>query len=107
MVAEGYIVSETFIRYLEAKYGNDVLRRLMASFATGVSPEEALQAVSGVTTMAALDKDFRAWGRSERRVFEGTPIVEYHLTVEEQIQRATPLDKTRLSGGAFRRTPQP
>jgi tetratricopeptide (TPR) repeat protein len=69
MVSAAYIVAQTNIRFLEAKYGKNGLRKIMAAFHDGATSEEALRAVSG-QSMAEYEQDLRQWGRSDSHVFE-------------------------------------
>jgi tetratricopeptide (TPR) repeat protein len=68
MIAAAYIVSQTDIRYIEAKYGRAGLRRLMNEFRAGKTTEEALAALSG-EPVTQFESELRAWGHAERRVF--------------------------------------
>jgi len=68
MIVAAYIVSQTDIRYIEAKYGRAGLRRLMSAFRDGQTTEQALATMSG-KPMTQFETELRAWGRSEQRVF--------------------------------------
>lgn len=69
MVGAAYIVSQTDIRYIEAKYGRNALRKLLENYRDGMTTEQALTQVSGKSP-SAFETDLRQWGRSEQRVFE-------------------------------------
>lgn len=101
MMGEAYIVSQTLIRYLESKYGENATSKLIQSFASGATTEEAMQALTG-QDLSAIDVDFRSWGRAEKRVFENPPGPTYQLTGEDMIQRAEPETiPSRLKGGTL------
>ncbi|HXH40142.1 MAG TPA: hypothetical protein VNN08_16050 [Thermoanaerobaculia bacterium] len=103
MIVDAYIVSETFIRYLESTYGDRAIKQLLAAFATGATTDEALQQLTG-TTAAAVDTNFRKWGRSESRVFQNPPPILYQLAGENLVQVAEPAEPPkRLQGGALHR----
>ncbi|HEX8619243.1 MAG TPA: hypothetical protein VF911_16800, partial [Thermoanaerobaculia bacterium] len=60
-MGHGYTVAQTFIRFLEARYGDRAIPTLIAEFAKGRNTDDALQALSGKSP-DALNRDFRAWG---------------------------------------------
>jgi hypothetical protein len=53
-----YAVAQTFIRFLEDRYGEDAIARLAADFARG---EDAVAKLTG-KSLDALNADFRQWG---------------------------------------------
>jgi hypothetical protein len=61
MIEQGYRISQTFIRFLESRYGADATGKLIASFATGKNTDDALTALTG-KSLDALNRDFREWG---------------------------------------------
>jgi hypothetical protein len=69
MIGAAYVVAQTDIRYIEAKYGKAGLQKIMAAFRSGATTEEAIRAVSG-KPLTEFEQDLRQWGRSEQRVFE-------------------------------------
>jgi hypothetical protein len=69
MISAAYIIAQTNIRFVEARYGKTGLRKVMTAFREGATSEEALRAVSG-KSMAEFEQDLRQWGRSESNVFE-------------------------------------
>ncbi|HUP60631.1 MAG TPA: hypothetical protein VNA69_09460 [Thermoanaerobaculia bacterium] len=69
MVAAAYIVAQTDIRYIESKYGKGALHTMLDAFRDGATTEEALRRVTG-KPIAAFETELRAWGRTERRVFQ-------------------------------------
>jgi hypothetical protein len=69
MIGAAYVVAQTDIRYIEAKYGKSGLQKIMAAFRSGATTEEAIRAVSG-KPLTEFEQDLRQWGRSEQRVFE-------------------------------------
>jgi hypothetical protein len=81
MIGEAYIVSETFVRYLQESVGPAGMQALIASFAQGSTTEEAIAAVSH-KPLAELDAAFRLWGKSEKRVFENPSPVRYDNVLE-------------------------
>lgn len=68
MIGAAYLVAQTDIRYIEAKYGKAGLQKIMAAFRGGATTEEAIRAVAG-TPLTEFEIDLRKWGRSEQRVF--------------------------------------
>lgn len=89
MVGAAYIVSQTFVRYLEQRVGEAGMRALIAKFAAGATTAEAIEAVCGAP-LADVDAAFRTWGRTEKRVFENPPPVRYDqglVGAEEQPQK--------------------
>jgi tetratricopeptide (TPR) repeat protein len=68
MIGAAYIVSQTDIRYIEARYGKAGVRKLLQAFREGQTTEQALTTLSG-KPIAQFEGELRAWGRSERRVF--------------------------------------
>jgi hypothetical protein len=59
----GYSVAHTFVRFLEASYGDNAIATLIAEFGKGRNTDDALQTLTGKTP-DALNQDFRAWGFS-------------------------------------------
>jgi hypothetical protein len=76
MIGAGYVVAQTFVRYIEQRLGQRGIHALLARFAAGATEEEALTSVSGVL-LADFDAAFRKWGRAEQRVFENAPPIRY------------------------------
>jgi tetratricopeptide (TPR) repeat protein len=68
MIGAAYIVSQTDIRYIEARYGKAGVRKMLQAFRDGQTTEQALTTLSG-KPIAQFEGELRAWGRSERRVF--------------------------------------
>ena len=66
--AEAYATAETFIRFLEATYGGDVLLRLNDAFRAGTTTEAALSEITG-SSLVDLDHGFRTWGKATARSF--------------------------------------
>jgi hypothetical protein len=56
-----YRIALTFLRFLESRYGEASIAKLIASFAEGKNSDEALLALTG-KSLDALNRDFRAWG---------------------------------------------
>jgi len=76
MVGQGYLLSHALIRYLEARWGQGGLTRLLDAFATGSTTEEAIELLSG-GSLSEFDRAFVAWGEGRREVFENTDLVSY------------------------------
>lgn len=76
MVGAAYVVSETFVRYLEQSHGEAGVKALIARYAQGATTEEAVTAVTG-KSLADVDASFRTWGRAEKRVFQNPPPLRY------------------------------
>ncbi|MGH9418684.1 MAG: peptidase MA family metallohydrolase, partial [Thermoanaerobaculia bacterium] len=103
MIGGAYVVSQTFIRYLQSTYGDRAIKQMLASFAAGATSDEALQQLSG-TTSATVDANFRKWGRSESRVFQNPAPILYELSGDKLIQLSEPAEPPkRLQGGSLRR----
>jgi len=56
-----YVVAQTFIRFLEDRYGANVIATLAAEFARGTNSDDALLKLAG-KPLDALNADFREWG---------------------------------------------
>ncbi|HYC58737.1 MAG TPA: tetratricopeptide repeat protein [Thermoanaerobaculia bacterium] len=69
MIGAAYIVSQTDIRFIEAKLGRSGLHKMLAAFRAGATTEEAIREVFR-KPMPEVERELREWGRSERRVFE-------------------------------------
>jgi hypothetical protein len=67
----GYRVAQTFIRFLESRYGENAIRTLIASFATGKNTEDAIAALTG-KSLDAVNRDFREWGFANSATFVNT-----------------------------------
>lgn len=57
----GYTVANTFIRFLEAKFGENAIATLAGEFAKGRDTDDALTALTG-KSLDELNRDFRQWG---------------------------------------------
>ncbi|MGZ5433721.1 MAG: peptidase MA family metallohydrolase, partial [Thermoanaerobaculia bacterium] len=56
-----YTVAQTFIRFLEDRYGADAIAKLATDFARGTTSDDALMKLAG-KSLDALNADFREWG---------------------------------------------
>jgi len=63
LITAAYVVSQTDVRYIEARYGRAGIRKLLLAFREGRTTEDALASLSG-----KFETELRAWGR-QRRVF--------------------------------------
>jgi hypothetical protein len=78
-MGHGYVVAQTFIRFLEANYGDTAIPTLIAEFAKGRNTDDALNALTG-KSLDALNRDFRTWGFSNNANFTNTEPWPYsHL----------------------------
>jgi len=68
LISAAYIIAQTNIRFMEAKYGRGSLQRFMTAFREGATTEEAVQRVCG-KSLTELELELRQWGRSGQRVF--------------------------------------
>lgn len=59
--ASAYVVAQTFIRFLEDRYGDDAIATLATEFARGTNSDDALLKLAG-KPLEALNADFRQWG---------------------------------------------
>lgn len=57
----GYRVAHTFVRFLEASFGETAIATLMAEFAKGRNTDDALRTLTGKSP-DELNRDFRRWG---------------------------------------------
>ncbi len=60
-IEHGYTVAQTFIRFLEARYGQTAIGTLIAEFAKGRNTDDALTTLTGKSA-DELNRDFRTWG---------------------------------------------
>ena len=81
MITEAYIEAQTIIRYVESKYGEQGLAKMIAAYADGLSTAEAIARVTG-RSVAQFDGDLRTWGRGASRVFTDAPPVRYDVEDE-------------------------
>ncbi len=56
-----YVVAQTFIRFLEDRYGANAIAQLANEFAKGTNSDDALMKLAG-KSLDALNADFRQWG---------------------------------------------
>ncbi|HVT05167.1 MAG TPA: hypothetical protein VHL58_17520 [Thermoanaerobaculia bacterium] len=76
MIKEAYIEAQTVIRFLEARFGADGPKRMMAAFAGGATTAEAIKSVSGLS-IGAFDQQLRQWGRARVILFVNDSVVRY------------------------------
>jgi len=76
VISEGYIESQTVIRYIEATYGEAGIKKMLDSFRNGATTDEAIQQLTG-KSLAEFDVNLRSWGRGSARVFENPEPVHY------------------------------
>jgi tetratricopeptide (TPR) repeat protein len=86
MIGEGYIESQTIIRFIEATYGQAGVGKVLAAFREGATTDEAILKLSGVD-VAQFDTKLRAWGRAEQKVFENTDIISYETSGDDALVR--------------------
>jgi len=67
----GYTVAQTFIRFLEARYGQTAIATLIAEFAKGRNTDDALTTLTSKSA-DELNRDFRAWGFANNGNFTST-----------------------------------
>jgi tetratricopeptide (TPR) repeat protein len=70
MIGAAYIIAQTDIRFIEARYGRGALQKLMNAFRDGATTEEAIRRVCG-KSLAEFEHELRQWGRSGNHVFGG------------------------------------
>ena len=58
---QAYVVAQTFIRFLEDRYGPTAIATLASEFAKGTNSDDALTTLTG-KSLEALNADFRQWG---------------------------------------------
>lgn len=85
MIGEAYIEAHTVMRFLEATYGQDVLWKLVQAFGAGETAESAFVRVCN-RSIAEIDRDFRAWGRTETRIFSDAEPVRYDRQFDDGIR---------------------
>lgn len=76
MITAAYIESHTLIRFVESRFGEDSIHRMLAAFAQGSSTEAAIESISG-RSLVEFDLGFRDWGSSETRVFMDPEPIRY------------------------------
>ncbi|HLJ72946.1 MAG TPA: hypothetical protein VKU62_00070, partial [Thermoanaerobaculia bacterium] len=76
VIGEGYIESQTVIRYIEAKYGVGGIKTLLEAFRDGATNDEAIRKLTG-KSVADFDVSLREWGRGTSRVFENPEPIHY------------------------------
>ena len=76
MISEGYIESQTIIRYIEAVYGEAGVRKMIEAYRDGATDEDAIRRLTGQSP-ADFDTKLRVWGRSASRVFENPEPIRY------------------------------
>ncbi|HYH10502.1 MAG TPA: basic secretory protein-like protein, partial [Thermoanaerobaculia bacterium] len=67
-INHGYRVAQTFIRFLEARYGETAVNTLIAEFAKGRNTDDALTALTS-KSLDALNQEFREWGHTNTAAF--------------------------------------
>ncbi|MCA1733414.1 MAG: hypothetical protein LC732_07420, partial [Acidobacteria bacterium] len=67
-IGEAYLVAHALIRYLESRWGEDVLLQLNDAFRSGSDTRMAIKAVTA-RSLEELDAEFRAWGAANARPF--------------------------------------
>ena len=100
MVGEAYIVSQTFVRYVEDDLGESGVRSLIAKFGEGATTEEAIEAVSG-RSLADFDASFRTWGKSANRMFENPAPVRYDEGLVGAPQQPARMKRESLGKGVL------
>lgn len=83
---QAYVISHTWIRYLEEVLGSAGLRRLIERFGEGTPTEEALPEILGKSILE-IERDFRAWGRATERSFLPADVIRYDETSRSEIIR--------------------
>ena len=76
VISEDYIETQTIIRYVEATYGEAGIRKLLDSFRSGATTDDAIQQLTG-KSLAEFDVNLRTWGRGSARVFDNPEPVHY------------------------------
>lgn len=76
MIGAAYIVSQTLIRFIEDRYGQAGIRKLLAAYASGETPVNAIATVAG-RDVGTFNTAFREWGKAEQRVFANRIAVRY------------------------------
>jgi len=89
MISQGYVQSQTLIRYVESAYGARGISTLLASFRNGATTEEAIQQLSG-KSVPAFEVGLRAWGRAGSRVFDNPPVTRYDNDGEQEMRWTAP-----------------
>jgi tetratricopeptide (TPR) repeat protein len=70
-IEHGYTVAQTFIRFLESRYGPTAIATLIAEFAKGRNTDDALTTLTGKSA-DELNRDFRSWGFANNGNFTST-----------------------------------
>lgn len=69
-ITSAYTESQTVMRYLEDRYGAQSINKMVTAYRNGGSNEDAIRAATG-KSVADTDRDFRNWGTTHYRPFEG------------------------------------
>ncbi|HEY0155684.1 MAG TPA: hypothetical protein VGF28_00175 [Thermoanaerobaculia bacterium] len=76
----GYSVAHTFVRFLEARYGEHAITTLIAEFGKGRNTDDALLTLTGGKSPDEVNREFRQWGFANNANFAGEEAWPYqHL----------------------------
>lgn len=69
-ISSAYIESQTVMRYLEDRFGAQSINKMIDAYRRGQTNDDAIRAVTG-KSIGDADRDFRNWGATHYRPFEG------------------------------------
>jgi hypothetical protein len=80
MIKQGYILSQTMIRFIEKRYGSGAIEKFLTAFRSGATTEEAIRSVTGLSS-AQFDRELRQWGFGPGRneIFQNPKPLRYDL----------------------------
>jgi hypothetical protein len=67
-IGQAYTIAETFIHFLEDRYGAAAVTKMMTEFGAGHDTTEAILAVTG-KSIPDVDREFRSWGTTHAEAF--------------------------------------
>ncbi|HXA17802.1 MAG TPA: hypothetical protein VN380_12470 [Thermoanaerobaculia bacterium] len=89
-IGQAYLIAETFIHFLEDRYGPAAVTKMMTEFGAGHDTTEAILAVTG-KTIPDIDREFRTWGTTHAEAFiDRTPwpyTAYYSLGIDPVIRQ--------------------
>jgi tetratricopeptide (TPR) repeat protein len=96
--SEAYVIAETFIRFLEDRYGPTSINHMIASYRDGADSDSALLSLTGKRS-AEVDTEFRIWGLTHAGLFlDKTPwpyMQFYSLGADPKVQQGFHFSRPR------------
>jgi hypothetical protein len=76
LIGAAYLIGESTLRFIEARWGRAAVNQLVHSYATGANTDVAVLAATG-HSVAELDGLARMWGATQPVLFTGGRVVRY------------------------------